>query len=101
MNDKQEFNGYPSKSDLWSTRDTSVLTDAMNCIGSGKAYFFKNANFEFKISFQDSKLTEFNYKHNSAIVLKGENSIAICRLITNGINLQTYLEKLSITTIFN
>lgn len=94
MNDKQEVNGYPSKSDLLSTRDTSVLIDAMNCVGMGKAYLFQSANFEFKISFPDSKLPELNYKHNSAIVLKMENSVAICRLISNGINLQTYLEQI-------
>ncbi len=94
MNDKQEVNGYPSKSDLWSTRDTSVLIDAIDCVGNGKAYLFQNTNFEFKISFPDSKLPELNYKHNNAIVLKSENSVAICRLISNNINLQTYLKQI-------
>ncbi len=93
MSDKKEVSGYPSKTDLWSTRDTSVLIDAMDCTGNGDAYYFKNADFNYRITFDETNLPDFFYSHNGAIVLKGENSVAISRLLCNDNNLQNYLEQ--------
>lgn len=94
MPDDKEVNGYPSKCDLWSTREESVLIDAIDCTGTGEAYYFKNSDFHFKISFEESNLPDFNYQHKGAIVLKGENSTAISRLILNNSNLQEHLENI-------
>ncbi len=94
MEDKKDVDGYPLKSDLWSTRDEAVLIDAIECTGEGKAYYFRNADFYFKITFPDSHLPDFNYKHRGALVLRGENSTAISRLILNDSNLQGHLENI-------
>ncbi len=93
MKDTKKIDGYPSKCDLWSTRDISVLLDAIECAGLGEAYYFKNSNFEYEISFNESKIPNFIYSHLGAIVLRGENSIAISRLICNNQKLQEYLES--------
>lgn len=94
MPDKKEVNGYPSKCDLWSTRDSSVLIDAVDCVGStGDAYYFNNSSFQYEIEFNESKLPSFPYSHKGAVVLKGENSTAIARLVCNDQNLCEHLEK--------
>lgn len=93
MPDFKEVNGYPSQSDLWSTRDFSVLLDAIDCVGEGNAYFFKNDNFMFEISFNQSGIPSFVYSHKGAIVLHRENSTAISRLIFNNEELKTILEQ--------
>lgn len=93
MKDKKNVSGYPSQCDLWSTRDQSVLLDAIDCVGSGNAYYFKNPDFKYEISFNESKIPNFLYSHRGAIVLHGENSIAISRLICNNQMLQEYLEN--------
>lgn len=94
MTDINLVDGYPSGCDLWSTRDYSVLVDAIDCVGEGNAYYFKNNDFNYKITFNNSKLPEFDYKHNGAIVLRGENSTAISRLLLNDTNLHESLEKI-------
>lgn len=94
MNDSNEVSGYPSRCDLWSTRDCSVLLDAIDCVGSGDAFYFKDSDFRFKITFNESNLPTFLYSHLGALVLHGENSTAISRLICNDENLQNYLEKI-------
>lgn len=94
MEDIKEVSGYPSQCDLWSTRDQSVLLDAIDCVGSGSAYYFKNPNFKYEISFSESKIPTFLYSHRGAIVLHGENSIAISRLICSNQMLQEYLENI-------
>lgn len=94
MNDTKEVSGYPSKCDLWSTRDQSVLLDAIDCVGQGDAYYFQNPDFKYEISFNQSKIPTFSYSHSGAIVLHGENSTAISRLILNNLHLQEYLEKI-------
>lgn len=93
MPDFKEVTGYPSKSDLWSTRDFSVLLDAIDCVGDGNAYFFKNDNFMFEISFNKSNIPSFVYSHKGAIVLHGKNSTAISRLIYSNDQLRTFLEQ--------
>ena len=94
MPDKKEVTGYPSKCDLWSTRDQSVLFDAVDCVGSvGDAYYFNNENFSYEIEFNESGLPSFPYSHKGAVVLKGENSTAIARLVCNDQNLCGHLEK--------
>lgn len=93
MNDKKEVDGYPSSCDLWSTRDETVLIDAMDCTGLGDAYYFKNSDFNYRIVFSTSNLPDFYYKHQGALVLKGENSTAISRLILNDNDLQDHLER--------
>lgn len=92
--DSNLVNGYPSKCDLWSTRDSSVLVDAIDCVGMGDAYYFKNTNFKYEITFNESNLPSFLYSHLGALVLRGENSTAISRLIVNDENLSNYLEKI-------
>lgn len=92
--DEKQVDGYPSRCDLWSTREQSVLLDAIDCINLGDAYFFQNAHFKYEISFNKSKIPTFVYSHLGAIVLRGKNSIAISRLICNNRNLQDYLEKI-------
>lgn len=94
MDDTKEVSGYPSKCDLWSTRDQSVLLDAIDCVGQGDAYYFKNPDFKYEISFNQSKIPPFSYSHSGAIVLHGENSTAISRLILNNLHLQECLEKI-------
>lgn len=94
MSDFKNVEGYPSKCDLWSTRDESVLIDAINCTGIGDAYYFKDASFNYEITFNVSNIPNFLYSHKGALVLKGENSTAIARLITNDLNLRDYLSKL-------
>ena len=93
MGDRKEVDGYPSKCDLWSTRDEAVLIDAAECTGNGDAYYFRNALFQYEIEFDETKLPDFLYSHNGAVVLRGENSIAIARLVCNDQNLQEHLER--------
>lgn len=93
MPDKEEVNGYPSKCDLWSTRDHSVLIDAADSTGYGDAYYFRNSDFHYRIHFSVSNLPDFYYEHHGALVLKGENSTAISRLVLNDHHLQEDLEK--------
>lgn len=93
MPDTQLVDGYPTKCDLWSTREASVLVDATECTGKGEAYFFKDSYFSFTITFPESNLPDFNYEHNGAVVLNGENSTAISRLICNNQSLREYLEN--------
>ena len=83
MPDKREVDGYPSKCDLWSTRDESVLIDAMDCTGEGVALYFKDSIFDYRITFDESGLPDMHYEHKGAIVLRGENETAISRLINN------------------
>lgn len=94
MKDSKQVDGYPSKCDLWSTRNSSVLLDAIDCVGVGDAYFFQNTDFKYEISFNKSKIPDFVYSHLGAIVLRGENSVAISRLIHNNQKLQDYLESI-------
>lgn len=94
MPDKKEVEGYPSKCDLWSTREEDVLIDAIDVTGIGDAYYFKNSNFDYRISFSTTNLPDFYYHHHGALVLKGENSTAISRLILNDQNLQGHLENI-------
>lgn len=94
MEDTKEVSGYPSKCDLWSTREEAVLLDAIDCVGEGNAYFFKNPDFKYEISFNKSQIPSFLYSHLGAIVLHGENSTAISRLICNNQMLQDCLEKI-------
>lgn len=93
INDTKEVSGYPSQCDLWCTRDLSVLLDAIDCIGTGEAYYFQNPNFKYEISFNQSELPTLVYSHLGAMVLRGENSTAISRLILNNQKLQEYLEN--------
>lgn len=93
MEDVKQVDGYPSQCDLWSTRDQSVLLDAIDCVGLGDAYFFQNSEFKYEISFNKSEIPTFVYSHLGAIVLHGENSTAISRLICNNQELQKYLEN--------
>lgn len=63
MEDKKTVDGYPSKCDLWSTRDKAVLVDAVSCTGNGNAYYFKDASFNYEIEFNKSLIPNFLYKH--------------------------------------
>lgn len=94
MRDHKEVNGYPSKCDLWSTRDASVLLDATDVTGKGDAYYFQHSDFHFNITFNSSNLPEFEYQHKGAIVLKGANETAISRLLINNKNLQEEVKKI-------
>lgn len=93
MDDYCDVGGYPSKCDLWSTRDYSVLIDAMDTTGSGKAYYFESPDFNFDIVFNTSNIPSFCYRHRGTIVLKGDSSIAISRLLQNDINLQQKIKE--------
>lgn len=94
MPDKRDVDGYPSKCDLWSTRDESVLIDATNCTGDGQAFYFNDAMFTYRITFSSSGLPDMFYEHTGAIVLRGENETAISRLLNNDNNLRSYLEEI-------
>ncbi|MCI8460672.1 MAG: hypothetical protein HFE81_04675 [Bacilli bacterium] len=94
LEDKKEVSGYPSKCDLWSTRDCSVLLDAIDCVGEGKSYYFKNADFSYTINFNSSNIPNFTYSHQGALVLRGESSTAISRLICNDKQLQEKIEDI-------
>lgn len=95
MPDKKEpIGNYPSRCDLWSTRDSSVIIDAIDCVGKGDAYFVKDDNFEYTINFNSSNIKRFVYSHKGALILRGENSTAISRLICNNENLHEQIEKI-------
>lgn len=92
MEDNKDIvGGYPSKCDLWSTREKAVLVDAANCTGSGNAYYFKDSPFNYEIEFNKSLIPSFLYKHDGALVLRGENSTAISRLVANDSGLKQAL----------
>lgn len=92
MPDKRDVDGYPSQCDLWSTRDESVLIDAMGASGDGDAFFFKDALFEYRITFNETNIPDMHFEHKGAVVLRGENEVAISRLISNDKDLRSYLE---------
>lgn len=92
MEDTRITQGYPSKSDLWSTRDVSVLIDAIDATGEGDAYYFRNKDFKFEITFDKSNIPSFLYSHLGAIVLRGNNSVAISRLLSNDEDLLAYID---------
>lgn len=95
MPDKKEpIGNYPSKCDLWSTRDESVVIDAINCAGNGDAYFINDTLFEYTISFNESGIKPLVYSHKGAVVLRGENSTVISRLICNNEYLREKLEEI-------
>lgn len=91
MEDNNVVEGYPSKCDLWSTREKAVLIDAVNCTGNGYAYYFKNESFTYEIVFNKSLIPNFLYKHDGALVLCGENNTAISRLLSNDCGLREEL----------
>ena len=93
MPDINLVSGYPSQSDLWSTREKCVLMDATDCTKDGNAYYFNDDRFSFTITFSESNLPTLNYKHKGAIVLKGESSTAIVRLLENNQQLREEKEK--------
>lgn len=92
MPDKRDVDGYPSKCDLWSTRDESVLIDAIGATGDGQAYYFDDALFDYVIKFGTTNIPDMHFNHKGAVVLRGENETAISRLIDNDKNLKSYLE---------
>ncbi len=92
MPDTKEVDGYPSKCDLWSTRDEAVLVDAIGATGNGDAYYFNDDSFEYTITFDKTPIPNFHYVHKGAIVLRGENETAISRLVNNDTDLQSYIE---------
>lgn len=94
MNDTNLADGYPTTCDLWSTRDISVLVDAIDTVGAGEAYYYQNALFEFRIKFPESGIPDFLYKHDGALVLKGKDEKAISRLIENDENLKELLNDI-------
>lgn len=94
MNDANLVDGYPTSCDLWSTRDMSVLIDAMDTVGEGKAYYYQSSFLKFKISFNESGIPTFTYNHNGALVLKGSDTTAISRLVENDENLKSILENI-------
>lgn len=94
MQDTRLVDGYPSESDLWSTRDSSVLLDAIDCTGVGRAYYFNNKDFKYEITFNKSKIPTFSYSHHGALVLRGEDSVAISRLLCNDSELFKCLETI-------
>lgn len=94
MNDVNLVDGYPTSCDLWSTRDMSVLIDAIDTVGEGNAYYYQSASFKFKISFNESGIPTFTYNHDGALVLKGSDSKAISRLVDNDENLKSILENI-------
>lgn len=94
MPDTNRVNGYPSSCDLWSTREASVLLDATSTTGDGNAYYFYNPIFEYNIKFNITQLPDLLYRHNGALVLKGNSSNAIIRLVENDFNLKEQLENI-------
>lgn len=94
MEDNKDVDGYPSKCDLWSTREKAVLVDAANCTGSGNSYYFKDSIFSYEIEFNKSLIPSFLYRHEGALVLRGENSTAISRLVANDSGLKEELTEI-------
>ncbi len=93
MSDTRTVDGYPSKCDLWSTRDFSVLLDAIDCVNQGQAYYNGNSDFRFEITFNKSGFPNFLYSHYGALILHGENEIAIARLIKHNTQLRETIEN--------
>lgn len=93
MPDTKIVDGYPSKCDLWSTRDFSVLLDAIDCVNQGQAYYNGNTDFHFEITFNQSGFPNFLYSHYGALILHGNDSIAIARLINHNKQLRETIEN--------
>ena len=93
MPDKKIVDGYPSKCDLWSTRDFSVLLDAIDCVNQGQAYYNANTDFCFEITFNQSNFPSFLYSHCGALILHGSDGTAIARLINHNTQLRETIEK--------
>lgn len=94
MPDTNLVDGYPTSCDLWSTRDSSVLIDAMDTVGEGEAYYYQNSLFQFRIKFLESGIPDFYYKHDGAVVLKGSGDKAISRLVESDANLKRILSQI-------
>lgn len=94
MPDINLVDGYPTSCDLWSTREVSVLIDAIAQVGEGKAYYYQNTSFQFQIEFKTSDIPNFLYKHDGALVLKGEYEKAISRLVENNEALKELLNDI-------
>lgn len=93
MPDKNEVSGYPAKGDMWSTRDETVLNDAIDCIQDGMATFYPLSSFAFNIKFKETKLPVFNYVHNGGIVLNNEEQFILIRILDNDNVLSDYIDS--------
>lgn len=79
----QILGGYPSKGDMWSTRDNTVLKDAIETIKDGNCYFYELPEFNYSINFSTTKIPGFCYNHKSAIVLRNSSEEIIIRLLND------------------
>lgn len=93
MSDKNEVSGYPSKGDMWSTRDESVLNDAIDCIETGMATFYPLSEFSFNICFPDTNLPDFKYIHKGGIVLENGEQFILIRILDNDNGLLDYISN--------
>ena len=94
MPDKNEVSGYPSKGDMWSTRDETVLNDAIDCIQYGTATFYPLSEFNFKIEFSETKIPNFDYVHKGSIVLENEKQAILIEILDNNV-LSDYINSFS------
>lgn len=94
MEDNNEIPiGYPAKGDMWSTRDESVLNDAIDCIETGMAIFYPLSEFSYSINFNSSNIPTLSYIHKGGIVLKNENDTILVRILDNDNILSNYINS--------
>ncbi len=91
MSDKNEVSGYPARGDMWSTRDETVLNDAIDCIQDGTATFYPLSKFSFSIKFSETDIPDFNYVHKGGIVLKNGEQFILIRILNNDNVLSDYI----------
>ncbi len=91
MPDKNEVSGYPARGDMWSTRDETVLNDAIDCIQDGTATFYPLSEFSYNIKFSQTNIPNFNYEHTGGIVLKNGEQFILIRILNNDNILSDYI----------
>lgn len=94
MNDENLVTGNCIRYDMWSTRNNSVINDAMDCIGNASVNYFPNDRFNFKISFNKSLYVAFNYEHVGEVVLENNNQIIVIKLLNNKFKLKDKMDGL-------
>lgn len=94
MGDKKIVNGNCITYDMWSTRDKTVLKDAVECIGECDVKYISDDNFSFKISFNKSLNVIFDYNHLGEIILKNDSQLIVSKLLNNDSGLNDKINKI-------
>ena len=94
MGDLNLVSGNCITYDMWSTRNKSVINDAIDCIGKSEVNYFPNDRFKFKISFNKSLDVIFDYEHVGEVVLENNNQVIVIKLLNNNFKLKDKMDDL-------